>query len=190
MKGAGIGLVALLLGVAIIFWIMFGGKGQGGGYVRQELETREKATEQINAFGGKDATGTPVAETISYSAEPVRGVIVINEVKPDSPFATKYGLMAGDKVLELGPQPVKGLVSSDAEAKDWLTDAFQRSYQIVVDRNGTKLTLPDQRQSPPTPAVTNAPAPQPQEQPQPQQPAKRHSITGDAHDLVNKIQTH
>ena len=81
-----------------------------------------------------------------------------------------------------------------------MSQAFTRSDQIVVDRNGTKLTLPDQRQAAPTPAATPAPTaaanPQPQAQPQdqpqtpPQQPAKRHSITGDAHDLVNQIQTH
>jgi len=200
MKGAGIGLIALLIGVAIIFWIMFGGKDQGGGYVRQELETREKATEQINGFGGKTAEGKLVTETLSVTAEPTRGTIIVNSLDPDSPFVTKYGLQTGDQILELGPLTVKGTVSSDSDAKAYLSQAFTRSDQIVVDRNGTKLTLPDQRQAAPTPAATPAPTaaanPQPQAQPQdqpqtpPQQPAKRHSITGDAHDLVNQIQTH
>ena len=187
MKGAGIGLVGLLIVAAITFWIMFGGKDQGGGYVRTELETRAKETEIVNNMGGKDASGALVTDSITYVAEPDRD-IVITTIEKNSPFDTKYGIRAGDKVLELGPLPIKGMVSTDAEARDQLINAFQHSFQIVVDRGGQKLTLPDDRQTDPAAGAT-ATAPPTAAAPAPAQP-KREGPMGAAHDLVNQIETH
>lgn len=177
MKGAGIGLIGLLLVAGITFWIMFGGKDQGGGYVRQELETREKETAIVNGIGGKDASGALVTDSITYVVEPDRG-IMITTLEQKSPFDIKYGMRAGDRVIELGPLPVKGMVSTDAEARDQLINAYQHSFQIVVERAGQKLTLPDERVD----AVS--PAGSPTDQP------KRQSLSGSMRDMVNGVPTH
>ena len=74
MKGAGVGLIGLLLTAGIIFYLAWGGPNNPG-YVRPALEAKKQTEVMTNALSGRDEQGTPVTDTITYEPSP-KGIVV------------------------------------------------------------------------------------------------------------------
>lgn len=134
----GVGLLALLLGVALIFYLMFaaGGKGSAG----QALEAQKQTQSFGNEISGKDAQGEIVTKSIAFDAS--NKGIVVQSVTAGGAFATKYGLQAGDVILEIGPLVAKDQAADNTTADAYLRDAYARSEPLVVQRGGQRVTLP------------------------------------------------
>ena len=173
MRGAGIGLIGLLLCAGITFYLMFGGPGNPG-TVRTDLEARKQANEFGNQISGKDVNGEIVTKSIAFQAGS-RGIEVSNVTRGGA-FDMKYGLQSGDVILEIGPLDAKQQASDNGTADAYLRDAYARGEQLVVNRGVQQLTLPDQRQTAPTVAGAA--------------PVKPKTATGSALDLVHQIETH
>ncbi len=116
---AGIGLLGLLIGAAVIFWISFGPMGGNAkhGYEGTVLNEGKKAREQANQISGHDENGVPVSESIKLDEVDVDGHLrrlKVVSVVAGGPFATAYGLQAGDEITE-----VDGLDVRDNDDAAW-----------------------------------------------------------------------
>jgi len=92
--------------------------------------------EQISGVGAKESvTMEPVESGGKVSA------IQIKTLVAGGPIEKYFGLMPGDQVVEVAQQKVRDM--NDAElAEALILESYQRSQQIVVERNGQKITLP------------------------------------------------
>ncbi len=184
MRGAGFGLVGLLLCGAIIFYMMWG----EGGSAQTSLEAKKHSEEIVNKVSGRDEQGAAVTAAISFEDAP-KGLLV-KSITPGSALEKKYGLKVGDIVLEAGPLELKAQPSP----QESIQLAYARDDTLVVMRGVQKITLPNDRNvgvAPPTPSVAiPTPAPAPADTTPPAPPVKRTNPQGQAHDLLKKIESH
>ena len=162
---AGIGLIALLMGVGLMFYLM-------SSSAEVNIAAKKQAETQINQIGGRTSQGRPVTDTVKVESTP-KGAKVLS-VETDSPLVTQLGLKAGDVVVEIGPF-APDQFADDATARAFLSDAVARNMPLVVQRDGSRVTLP--QASPP--AQGGATPVEPRNNPQRQ-----------AQDLLKKVQTH
>jgi hypothetical protein len=187
MRGAGIGLIGILLAGGIIFYLTWGGPGNPG-YVRPALETKRDTEVLTNAISGRDAQGQAVTDSITYEATG-KGIL-IQTVTPGGALDVKFGLKPGDVIVELGPLAVDQFANSDDAARDFMQAQYARPDSWVVIRNGKKIRLPEDRNidaavpAPGTAVVNPANPANPQPAPQRNNPLKQ------ARDLTNKIESH
>ena len=141
-----LGLAALLVSIGLIVWIMSAVVLPGSGGA---LDVQREVKPKVEQVAGHASDGTRAADTIKVDAE-LRGgrmnTLLVTEVTPGGVMERYFGLQRGDSIVEIAPQggafqPVREM-STPQEAKDYLTQAYQNSQQIVVMRGGQKLTLP------------------------------------------------
>ncbi len=199
MRGAGFGLIGLLICGGIIFYLMWGGPGNPG-YVRPAMEAKKDATEMTNSISGRDEKGQNVTESIKYETN-AKGILVKSVVSGGA-LEKKFGLKAGDLITEIGPITADQFGGSDGSARDFMMAQYGRPDEWTVIRNGQKIRLPSDRN---VPSVTTAKPPEqpkpaqpaekkpeesaakPEEQPNPQQPIKSNTAKGQALDIVKQL---
>ena len=141
-----IGLAALLIAIGVLVWIMHTTELPA---IQNAVNTKKKIEPQVQQVAGVGADGQDARKSISLDAETSGGKITsvdVTAIDPAGPMARYFGLRKGDSIVEIATQggaftPVKD-ISDAASAKDDLLMSFQNSQQIIVVRNGTKLTLP------------------------------------------------
>jgi len=141
-----IGLAALLIAIGVVVWIMHSAELPA---VQNAVNVKKKVEPQVKQIAGVGADGQDARKSISLDAETSGGKLTsvdVTQIDPAGPMARYFGLQVGDAIIEIGTQggvmtPVKEM-SDPAAAKDDLLMSFQNSQQIVVMRNGTKMTLP------------------------------------------------
>ena len=139
------GIAALLICVGVIVWIMSTVTLPG---TKAALDTQRKVKPQVEQIAGQNAEGR-AADTIKVDAETKSGKmnsLLVTDITAGGVMEQYFGLKRGDSIMEIAPQggafqAVKEM-DSPAEAKDFLTQAYQNSQQIVVMRDGQRLTLP------------------------------------------------
>lgn len=175
------GLVSLLVGVAVLFYI----------FTRNTSETlrvSKPMQEQAQQMSGRGEDGRSAMD--SFRVEPEQQgsrltALLVTSVTPGGAADTFYGLKKGDRIVEIseggGLQKVNDASNGDADtAKALLAQySFAASQPIVVMRNGKQLTLPQSAarqvaQPAPAPSAGAAPAAAPQAQPQ--QPQQPHNV--------------
>jgi hypothetical protein len=150
---AGIGLVALLLGVGLMVYLF----SEFSIPVAREGKNAQEEARQIAGYG---EDGRSALESVSLSPQHKNGKLVglqVASVVPGGPMDSYYGLRAGDVITGIGSQAgmekVSQLIGGDDMAEPKLLEAYQRKMQITVARNGREMTLPA------TPGASPAPAP-------------------------------
>ncbi len=145
MRGAGFGLLGLLVVAGIVFWISFGPLGGGAktGYVGTVLTKGKEAREQAGQISGHDENGVPVSESIKVDPVEIDGHfrrLKVVSVVPGGPFDTAFKLKAGDEVSEIGGLGVD-MNDDFGLAQARLFESIQRVEPVTVIRDGRKLTL-------------------------------------------------
>ena len=152
MRGM-IGLVSILV-VTFIIVYMF------ADFTHKTAPAMKQATNNANQLAGRSAAGigqqgTPVLQDSKFSPVERNGKLVALKVTvmPTTNGLYEYfGLIPGDSIVAIGPFKVGDENLSDFEAtRDWVQEAMQRQYPLVVDRGGTQIKLPDQRSFAPPP---------------------------------------
>ena len=137
---AGIGLLSLLIGVAILFYISFG--GPHGGEVGSTLQAGKNAREQAQQISGKDENDVPVDQSIVLddvlAGSELRAVKVVSVV-PGGPMATAYGLQAGDEIIQAEQMDLRG--SDPPTARALVVESYSKNSPLVIRRNGQEITL-------------------------------------------------
>jgi hypothetical protein len=182
------GLAALLVGVAVMFYVFTKNTAD-------TLRVAKPMQEQAQQMSGRGQDGQSASS--SFKVEPQqRGnqldALLVTDVTPGGAADTFYGMKKGDRIIEIssGGSLMKINDASNGDpgmAKDMLIQgSFEASLPIMVMRDGKQLTLPASM----APAVTNTPAPAPTANatqspgatpaPQPQQP---HNIWEQANQI-------
>ena len=162
MRGAGFGLLGLLVVACIIFFVSYGpiSKQAPNGVVGQTLEKGKLAREQANQISGRDEDGTPVSESIKTEEQDVGGQfrrIKVVSLVPGGAFERAYKLKANDEISEIGGLPVDMNNNYDL-AQSLLMQSIQENKPLTVLRDGQKLTLtPDTALSKYHPDLFNKP---------------------------------
>ena len=182
------GLAALLVGVAVMFYVFTKNTAD-------TLRVAKPMQEQAQQMSGRGQDGQSAMS--SFKVEPQqRGsqldALLVTDVTPGGAADTFYGMKKGDRIIEISSggslEKINNASNGDPEmAKAMLIQgSFEASLPIVVMRDGKELTLPTSM----APAVTNTPAPAPTANatqspaatpaPQPQQP---HNIWEQANQI-------
>ena len=137
----GFGLLSLLIGVAILFYISFG--GEHGGEMGVTLQANKNATEQGNQIAGRSMDGTPIEGTIQLDEVDAGGEfrrLKVLSITPGTPMDTAYGLKPGDEITRVGDLGVRD--NNDAGlAKTLVYGAYQNNQPLGILRNGEEMTL-------------------------------------------------
>jgi hypothetical protein len=139
------GLAALLVCIGVIVWIMSTITLPG---TKAALDVQREVKPKVEQIAGQSSEGR-AADTIKVDAESKGGkmtALLVTDITPGGVMEKYFGLRTGDSIMEIAPQggafqPVSGM-DSPSEAKDFLTQAYQNSQQIIVLRDGQRLTLP------------------------------------------------
>jgi hypothetical protein len=156
---AAFGLVGILIATFIVVYLW-------ASYTQPVAKVAKPAQQQANTLAGRSANGAPAVYSAKYKAIERNGSITgiqILAVDPTGALFEHFGLVPGDVVLRIGPFKMGDETLNDYDsARDWIVEAMQRQMDIVVDRGGTQIKLPEQRNFVPTPAIpgaSGAPAP-------------------------------
>ena len=151
---AGIGLVGILIAVGALVYFL-GSKGGGLDHEKSIIDAGHKAQEQASQIAGRDAQGNPVKQSATLELQTTGGSssgILVTSIVADGPYAKFWGLQRNDIITDIGPLPVKEVVTDAGAADDYVMDAYQKQSQLTVMRDGQKITLP-------AAATANAPTP-------------------------------
>ena len=145
MRGAGFGLLGLLIVAGIIFWISYGpmGKNAPNGYVGQVQKSGQEARDEANQISGHDDNGVPVSESIKTDEVDVGGQfrrIKVVSVVPGGPFDTAFKLQPNDEISEIAGLPVN-MNNDYGLAQAQLYESVARNQPLTVLRNGQKMTV-------------------------------------------------
>jgi hypothetical protein len=195
------GLGGILITLGIIVWLL-AAPGGPGDYTVTVLKKGQEAQEQARTLAGVDDTGMRVSESVVL--DPVMSgsrltALTVTSIVPGGPMQARMGLAAGDKIVEVGPQRVRDIDDPEM-AKAQVYEATQRSWKLVIERNGAKFEMPGAipldasgnavpaaAATPPPPqapvSANNVASPQPANPTPAQAPPKRSSI----YDQVNAI---
>jgi hypothetical protein len=134
--GAGFGLLALLVTIAIMVWLwsvhtsVVASKGQ---------EAREKAQQ----IAGYDESGIPAKDTVKLDPFVVNGklkYVLVDSIMAGGAFEKYYGLKQNDQIVATGSMDFR---NEEAEmAVELIHRAYQTKDKLVVMRSGQKLILP------------------------------------------------
>lgn len=153
------GLVGLLVGFAIIAWLM-------SGSAQTASEVRKKVEPEVRQIAGQSADGTRADKSAALQAQhdgsgKFTGLLAV-EVVDGGAYETHFGLKQYDLIVQVGPLDFRTLDEEMAKAQ--MIESYQRNQEIVVLRGGKRLILP-QPAGTSTPAVTASPAPAPAAKP-------------------------
>ena len=131
-------------------------------YTQQVLTQGQSAQTRVQQMAGIDTQlGGKVEDHLVLGPVGRGGKFYGLQVKtadPGSIYTRYYGLNVNDVIEQIGPQFVRDMDEQTAQAL--ATEAYQRKWELVVVRNGSRLSLPQ---------TVAAPAPLPQ--PVAQQPS-------------------
>jgi len=174
------GLVSLLVAVAIIAWLM--------SMQAPTLKTAAKTREQTKQMAGYDEDGTRAMDSITLDSDSSGSkltAVVVTDIKPNGAYARYYGLKKGDKIVQVGDQRVRDMNNDGELAKSFVQEAYQLQQQLVVNRNGKEITLPQPKTD--TAAADSSPS---SDDSAPATPKKKKSDIQSQLDAIQKIPTH
>jgi len=138
---AGFGLIALLVGVAVMIWV----------FSRTQIPVAQegkKAQDKARQIAGFDEDGERASDTITLEPQSSGGRVsslFVTAIKAGGAMERHFGLMKDDTIVEVGTQgglqKVRDL-NDDEMATALVSEAYQKKLPLVVVRNGERLTLP------------------------------------------------
>ncbi|MBA3272326.1 MAG: hypothetical protein H0T11_00440 [Chthoniobacterales bacterium] len=140
------GLVGMLVTIGVIVMVMSMYLTKSS----QDIKVGNKAREQVKQIGARSEDHTPAMDSFTTDAIMTGGKLdnlLVTAVVTGGAADKYFGLKKGDAIVEISVagslMRVSDVASHDAElAKASIVDAFSKSQQIVVVRDGKEITLP------------------------------------------------
>jgi hypothetical protein len=130
----GLAVMLIAVGIGVMIWVNSAG---------DSLEKAKPALEVANQLAGRDQDGVRASDSIRLEAVLENNrlqYILVDEIAPNGPMATYYGLKRDDCIIQADALAFKG---EDAQlCKDMVLQAFSTHKPLVVLRDGERLTLP------------------------------------------------
>ena len=144
MNGA-FGLVGLLVAGLILAYVW-------ADHTQTVSKVNKTVQPQLKQLAGQSPDGTPAVKSAKYAAVEANGVLKglkITAIDPTGGLFVYWGLQPNDIVQRIGPFTVGDSTIPDLEtARDWVVEGMQRKMDMSVDRGGTIITLPADRNTP------------------------------------------
>jgi hypothetical protein len=137
--GAGFGLVAFLIAIAISLWMW-------ASYHKEVAHYGTRAEEQARQISGRDDRGRAAVRSISLVPEEQNGKLkymLVDAVEPGGAYEKWFHLQQNDAIIQVGPMDLR---DEDAEmAHALIQDAYRLQQELIVMRGGRKIALPEGR---------------------------------------------
>lgn len=138
--GAGFGIVAFLIAIAISLWMW-------ATYTKEVAHYGTQATKQAQRYSGHDENGRAASKSLTMTPEVQNGrlkYVLVEAIDPQGAYAQWYHLQQNDAIIAVGP--MGELRNEDSEmAVALISEAYQREWELTVLRNGKKIVLPGGR---------------------------------------------
>jgi hypothetical protein len=136
--GAGLGLVAFMIAIAITLWMW-------GSYTKEVSHYGTQAQKQAQRYSGHDENGRLASKSLSMAPEVQNGrvkYVLVEAIDPQGAYAKWYHLQQNDAIIVCGPMDLRDR-DVDAElAVALVSEAYQKEWELTVMRNGKKIVLP------------------------------------------------
>jgi len=136
--GAGFGLLAFLISIAITMWMW-------GTYHKEVAHYGLEAQKQAQQFAGYDDNGRVASKSLSLVPEVQNGklkYILVDSIDPQGAYAKWFHLQTNDAIIAVGP--TGDVRDQDAEmATALIQEAYQWQWNLTVMRGGKKIVLPE-----------------------------------------------
>jgi hypothetical protein len=160
MRGAGIGLLGLLVTIALIFWLF-------AAFEIPKAKVGKQAQEQAKQISGRSEDGTPAMDTFATQGV-MRGskldALQVTGITPGGAMDQYYGLRVNDEITAVNGMTLDAISNNDEEmAKAQVVqEGFSKKAPLNIRRKGRPMTLPLPAGSPfaaPATPQPGAPAP-------------------------------
>ena len=122
-------LLALLMGVGLMIYLF-------ANNAETSIKAEKKVRDDMGAVTGR-AEGGNITDSAEFTTD--RAGLAVESVKAGSYYDVYFGLKQGDVIIQAGDMNLKGIDSTQAET--FLMTAAQRKQDLVVQRQGQKVTL-------------------------------------------------
>ena len=129
------GLVGVLVAIGALVLLM----SSELTYTHHVVKEGNKAREQAEQIAGVGAADSVELGTVNKGGR--LEALQIKALGTGGPIEKYYGVQVGDQVVSIGPMSVRDWGDPEM-AKAQFLETYQRSGQIIVVRNGQRLTLP------------------------------------------------
>jgi len=146
------GLVGLLVSVAILVYVWSfytAGVATSGSQARDVAE--QIAGVESSGLGGRASDWIKLTD---YAPGGKLQGMTVSQVAAGSSIQSYFGIKAGDRIINVGPQSVKDIGDADM-ARALIAESYQRRWALVVMRGNERLELP---QTPKPSPITNTPS--------------------------------
>lgn len=146
--GAGFGIVAFLIAIAISLWMW-------ATYTKEVAHYGQQATAQAQQFSGHDENGRPAMASFELEPEEQQGklqYLVVDKIMPEGAMAKTFGLQPKDAIVGAGPFNFKEYGYDEEMAKAWILEEFKKGENghLTVLRKGQMISLPIPKKKPGT----------------------------------------
>src|SRR5258705_2450968 len=135
--GAGFGLVAFMIAIAISLWMW-------GSYTAEVSKYGTQAQKQAEQFSGHDESGRVASHSLTLVSEVQNGkvkYILVQAIDPQGAYAKWFHLQQNDAIISCGPIELRDWDAGMGEAL--IAEAYQRQYELTIMRGGKKIVLPE-----------------------------------------------
>src|SRR6266480_68837 len=137
--GAGFGLVAFLIAIAVSLWM-------GGSYHAEVAKYAIPAEKEAQQIAGQDEHGRLAINSMTMAPEVQNGklkYVLVDTIDPQGAYAKWFHLQQNDAIIAVGPMDLREV--DEEFAKALIQEAYQRKQELIVMRGGQKISLPEGR---------------------------------------------
>jgi len=135
--GAGFGLVAFMIAIAVSLWMW-------GSYNAEVAKYGIPAQRQAEQMAGQDEHGRLAINSIGMAPEIRNGqlkYVLIDRIDPQGSYAKYFHLQLNDTIVRVNAIDLRG--EDEEMAKALIQQAYQMKWEMIVVRNGQKISLPE-----------------------------------------------
>src|SRR5437868_2326583 len=135
--GAGFGLVAFMIAIAISLWMW-------ATYTKEVAHYGTRAENQAKQFSGHDKDGRDASKSVTLASEVQNGkvkYVLVEAINPNGALADYFHLQHNDAIIIAGPMDLRGQDAEMAEAL--IADSYRNQWELTVLRNGKRIVLPE-----------------------------------------------
>ena len=138
--GAGFGIVAFLIAIAISLWMW-------ATYTKEVAHYGQQATAQAQQYSGRGEDGRSALESFELVANEHQGkleYLLVDKITPQGAMAKTFGLLPKDAIVAAGPLNFKEYGYDEDMAKALILDEFKKGEngRLTILRKGQMITLP------------------------------------------------
>ncbi|HEV8292470.1 MAG TPA: hypothetical protein VGP94_11125 [Tepidisphaeraceae bacterium] len=137
--GAGFGLVAFLIAIAISLWMW-------GTYTAEVAKYGVPAEKEARQFAGQDENGRRAMSSMQLVAEEQRGRVqymLVDAINPQGGMGKWFHLQQNDQIIAACGLNFRSMEYDAGMAEALIERAYQTKQELVVMRGGKKISLPE-----------------------------------------------